>query len=71
MGFVETDVTVFSNLPEVTLTVNGQKFATAKADGFGTFTFKGVTLRPGENILTASAEGATADEVKWTVISES
>lgn len=65
-----TDVTVFSNMPEVTLTVNGQKFATAKSDGYGIFTFKDVILSPGENILCASAEGAPVDEVRWKLTTE-
>ncbi|MEY8606511.1 hypothetical protein [Muribaculum intestinale] len=42
-----------------------------KSDGFGTFTFDNVSLREGENTITANSSGKgpkAADTVVWTLI---
>lgn len=57
----ERDVTVFSNCPEVTLTVNGQPVATEKGDGL-VFTFHDVPLKPGANTVAAVC-GDARDEI--------
>ena len=64
-------VTIFSNLPEVELTVNGESLGRRKSDGFGTFTFDNVSLREGENTITANSSGKgpkAADTVVWSLI---
>ena len=68
-----TDITVFSNQPLVTLTLNGKNLGTRTSDGHGTFTWTGVTLAPGANTVSAAApapsKGAPAprDTVVWTL----
>jgi beta-galactosidase len=60
-----TDVKVYSNLPEVTLTVNGQALnAVTAADHV--FVWPAVTLQPGANLVEARA-GDQRDAVTWTV----
>ena len=46
-------VKVYTNCPEVTLTVGGRVFATARNDGNGTVCFADVPLEEGENRLEA------------------
>ncbi|MBO4297905.1 MAG: hypothetical protein J5998_03825, partial [Clostridia bacterium] len=57
----ERDVIVFSNCPEVTLTVNGRPVATEKGDGY-VFTFRDVPLVAGANAIAAFFGGAR-DEI--------
>lgn len=66
-----TTVTLFSNLPEVELMVNGVSLGKRKSDGYGTFTFDDVQLRPGDNTIAARAAAgkrSAADTVTWTLI---
>lgn len=66
----QCDVTVFSNAPRVELMLNGRSLGTRGSDGYATFTFPGVTLRPGLNTLTARIPGSTAapHTVSWTLM---
>ena len=57
----ERTVTVFSNCPVITLTVNGQPVASQKGDGY-VFTFRDVPLKDGPNAVTACC-GETKDEI--------
>lgn len=57
------DVKVYTNQPEVSLSVNGVPFAAAKAEG-GRALFRGVPLVPGENRVEARA-GACTDALVW------
>ncbi|MDE5688632.1 MAG: glycoside hydrolase family 2 protein [Paramuribaculum sp.] len=67
----KTTVTVFSNEPEVELTVNGKIVGRRISDGFGVFTFDGVELTPGENIIIAVSvkkKQPVSDTVTWHLI---
>jgi len=67
----QTTVTVFSNLPEVRLIVNGKDLGVKKADGYGTFTFDNVVLNPGSNEIKASARNrstSATDRVTWQLL---
>ena len=57
-------VKVYTNQPEVALTVNGVLLAAAQNDGNGTVTFADVPLREGENRLVAQA-GVCVDSLVW------
>jgi beta-galactosidase len=58
-----TDVKVYANTAEVSLTVNGVRLGTrAPSDHVATWT--GVTLRPGRNTVVATS-GGVADRVTW------
>ncbi|MDR3309703.1 MAG: glycoside hydrolase family 2 protein [Tannerella sp.] len=50
-----TDIIVFSNLPEVELTVNGKSNGKMKSDGYATFRWNGVALSKGKNVVEASS----------------
>lgn len=69
-----TDITIFTNQPEVELTVNGKNIGKMKADGYGTVVFEKVDLIPGENTVTARAPKSKSvktditDSVTWTLI---
>ena len=58
--YAEAGITVYSNLPRVTLSANGVSMT---QDGAHVFRFRSVPLVPGENVLTAQAEGAADDSV--------
>lgn len=58
----QRDVTVFTNCPEVTLTVNGAVFGTAAASAHAAL-FRGIPLNAGDNTVTASAAGASDDTI--------
>lgn len=63
-----TDVTVFSNLPETELFVNGKSYGRQTPDGYATFVWKGVQLGPGINTVEVKAAGkkaAVSDCVEW------
>lgn len=64
-----TDIKVYSNSPIVSLTVNGQPMAVEKHD-LGIFIAHNVNLRPGDNLITATAQrdGVTVtDQCTWTL----
>jgi beta-galactosidase len=63
-----TDITVFSNLPEVELFVNGQSAGKHTSDGYATFVWKGIHLQAGENTVEARAvqkKSKYTDQVHW------
>lgn len=67
----QTTVTVFSNEPEVELTVNGKIFGRRISDGFGVFTFDGVELTPGENTIMVTSvkkKQPVSDTVTWHLV---
>lgn len=53
-------VTVYSNVGDVTLSVNGQPLGTVRPDAFRCAKWANVALRPGENIVEARAGGHVA-----------
>jgi beta-galactosidase len=58
-----TDVKVYANTPEVSLTVNGVQLGTRVPEDH-VATWSGVTLRPGRNTVVATSGGVT-DRVTW------
>lgn len=64
--FEINEIKVYSNLPELSLTVNGEDYGTLENNGFGVFKWEGVPLEIGENTLTA--EGA--DGISETIMLE-
>lgn len=58
-----TDVKIYTNQPQITLTVNGAKLATQNAVN-GVVIFKSVPLNPGVNTIQAE-NGAYYDRVRW------
>ena len=64
--FEINEIKVYSNLPELSLTVNGEDYGTLENNGFGVFKWEGVPLEIGENTLTA--EGA--DGIGETIVLE-
>lgn len=65
-----TTVTVFSNLKEVQLSVNGKRLGRMTPEGYGTFTMENVALRPGRNEIRATASDRgkqLSDSVSWTL----
>lgn len=66
----KTDVMVFSNHHEVTLTLNGRKLGKMTPQGHGTFISRGVELAPGANrleVTAGSGRHASTDAVTWTL----
>jgi beta-galactosidase len=65
-----TDVTVYSNAPEVTLSLNGVSLGARTDPGNRVFRWAGVRLSPGKNLVRAVA-GAGApgleDSCAWTL----
>lgn len=62
-------VRVYSNLDEVTLTVNGKPIGQRRSDNH-IFEWTDVTLSPGENTIRASGESDTKqieDKCRWTI----
>lgn len=53
---LQTDIMVFSNLPELELFVNGVRAGKLSPDKYATFIWKNVNLSKGENVI----------EVRWT-----
>jgi beta-galactosidase len=65
-----TDITVFSNLPEVELFVNGISLGKQKPDAYATFRWESVSLQKGENNIEARAskqKDRRKDLVSWYV----
>lgn len=63
-----TDVLVFTNLPEITLLVNGSSVGTCRTDEYAMCRWEGVRLQPGENTVEAKAVGSkdkAVDRVVW------
>ena len=63
-----TDVKVYSNCPNVAITVAGKPVEVEKQD-LGIFVARGVALQPGDNKIVATATGAqgeVVDECVWT-----
>ncbi len=58
----KVDVKVYTNLPAVTLFVNGKELSTEANNGNGTVQFRDVALEPGENRLKA-VSGDLADSL--------
>lgn len=56
-------VKVYSNQPEVTLTVNGKEIGTKRGDKI--FLFENIKLEETVNWVTASAAGCSTDGVTW------
>ena len=64
----ERNITVYTNCDEVTLTVNDEVFATAKAADHAVV-FENVALRDGENTITASC-GELSDTITLNGVAE-
>lgn len=63
-----TEVKVYSNCDEVTLSVNGQKIVSTHPDAIGVCRFRDVTLLPGRNLIEVTGtEGGTTvrDSCSW------
>lgn len=60
------EVKVYSNLAELTLTVNGEDYGTVQNNGFGVFKWENVPLQIGENTLEAKG----ADGLGETIVLE-
>lgn len=60
------EIKVYSNLPELSLKVNGEDYGTVENNGFGVFKWENVPLQIGENTLVA--EGA--DGLSETMVLE-
>lgn len=56
-----TNITLFTNLPEVELWVNGKSMGKRKADDYATITWDNISLQKGQNIIMA--EGKHGREV--------
>ena len=52
----KTEVKVYTNQPQATLYVNNRRIGKAKKDEIGRITFKGITLRQGENVIRVTAD---------------
>ena len=64
----QTDIMIFSNLPEIELLVNGKSLGKIKSDNYATFEWNAVTLTPGENKIEARStdkKNAATDHVVW------
>jgi beta-galactosidase len=66
----DTDITVFSNLSEVELIVNGRSLGKQKSDEYATFVWKSVRLTEGDNRIEARTSGGKqlyTDIVTWNL----
>ncbi len=63
-----TEVKVYTNCGEVSLTVNGQAIGTAKPDAVHVCRWENVTLQPGDNqIAVAATGGGAGDNCDWVL----
>jgi len=63
-----TDIMIFSNLKEIELLVNGKSIGRQTPDNYATFTWKEVSLSPGENKIEArsmTGKDRKSDTVVW------
>jgi beta-galactosidase len=67
MPTASTEIKVYSNQPEVEVTLNGASLGAKQASGH-LFLWTGVTWAPGANLVTATATTMTGvtDQVTWT-----
>jgi hypothetical protein len=67
MPTVSNEIKVYSNQPEVEVTLNGTSLGAKQAPGH-LFLWTGVTWAPGANLVTATATTMTGvtDQVTWT-----
>jgi beta-galactosidase len=66
----DTEILVFSNLPELELRINGKSIGKLKADKYATFRWTNVKLAPGENRIEVNSTGKKDrlnDSVVWCV----
>lgn len=66
----DTPVKVYSNAPEVTLTLNGKTIGTAKTDGLRIARWESVKLSPGKNRIEVRAQskgGTLTDTAEWVL----
>ncbi|SDZ80373.1 beta-galactosidase [Porphyromonadaceae bacterium KH3R12] len=64
----ETTVTVFTNLPEAELWVNGRSIGKRKADAYATIAWEDVVLEKGQNkveVKTGSGKNSFTDSTEW------
>lgn len=64
----ETTITVFTNLPEAELWINGKNMGKQKADNYATVTWTNINLNPGENQIEVKAKQGKqekTDTVSW------
>lgn len=64
-----TDIKLYTNCPTVTLTVNGQEVPLERGE-LGVVIAHGVTLQPGNNLITATAQRddtLVTDQCNWVV----
>ena len=68
-----TTVKAYSTCPSVTLRVNGTAVGVATGSSLHVFTWQGVTLAPGENVIALDGrcqDRAVHDEARWTLAPE-
>ncbi|MDR2679503.1 MAG: glycoside hydrolase family 2 protein [Tannerella sp.] len=66
----KTGITVFSNMPETELFVNGKSLGRKRPDKYAVFTWDDVTLRKGSNTISVKGyekKSVCTDSVVWTV----
>lgn len=66
----QTDIQMFTNLPEAELFVNGKSHGKCKTDQYGTCYWTGINLLKGDNHIVAKGIGKRnqfSDEVIWTL----
>ncbi|MDR0574650.1 MAG: glycoside hydrolase family 2 protein [Tannerella sp.] len=65
-----TVITVFSNMPEVELFVNGKSLGRKRPDGYAVFTWEDACLKKGNNLIVVNGyekKLVKADRVEWNV----
>ena len=67
----QTIIKAYTNLKEATLYLNGERIGTQKRDAYCRVAWKGITLKPGENIIKIEAESGKKrfrDACTWTLV---